>query len=427
MSRRGTSKDLDFGSDSFLDIIANIVGILIILIVVAGVKVSRQPVPVADVPTVEVPAVEAQLVDAPAPDTPSKVVAKQPTVDQSDLPAAPPETGPTLIAAPEPAAPPILPTLVQPEPDDLDENQFQPWVEVEDEPIATVVPPPKIEPPPLSPELLKQRRALAESLNNAESRLLAARKESSDLRNIVDGRSQKIAAETTAIANLQSEVENIEAAAQTTKTSVDRNLLKLATLKGQLKTATKPRTKVETIKHRLNPVSHEVSKKEIHFRLSKGRLSIVPLEELMDNLKRHVRKRSDSLMRFNRHTGRIGPISGYKLNYVMERQSLSTLQKLRDGSGFVRVEITEATIEPTTGVREMTPAEALRPGSEFSSQLHRVSADASLTFWVYPDSFEAYREIQSVVHDLGFAVAARPLPFGIPIGVSPNGTRSNAQ
>jgi hypothetical protein len=42
MSRRGTDAEQEFGSDSFLDIIANIVGILIILIVVAGVKVARQ-------------------------------------------------------------------------------------------------------------------------------------------------------------------------------------------------------------------------------------------------------------------------------------------------------------------------------------------------------------------------------------------------
>ena len=38
MSRRRSSGDQEFGSDSFLDIIANIVGILIILIVVAGLR-----------------------------------------------------------------------------------------------------------------------------------------------------------------------------------------------------------------------------------------------------------------------------------------------------------------------------------------------------------------------------------------------------
>ena len=43
MSRRFSSGDPDFGSDSFLDIVCNIVGILIILIVVVGVQVQQQP------------------------------------------------------------------------------------------------------------------------------------------------------------------------------------------------------------------------------------------------------------------------------------------------------------------------------------------------------------------------------------------------
>ncbi|MCA9085200.1 MAG: hypothetical protein KDA81_14145, partial [Planctomycetaceae bacterium] len=42
MSRRSAESSQEFGSDSFLDIIANIVGILIILIVLAGLKVARQ-------------------------------------------------------------------------------------------------------------------------------------------------------------------------------------------------------------------------------------------------------------------------------------------------------------------------------------------------------------------------------------------------
>ena len=46
--RRGTSQQA-VGDDSFLDIVANIVGILIILIVVAGVRASRAPVELSEV------------------------------------------------------------------------------------------------------------------------------------------------------------------------------------------------------------------------------------------------------------------------------------------------------------------------------------------------------------------------------------------
>jgi hypothetical protein len=52
---------------------------------------------------------------------------------------------------------------------------------------------------------------------------------------------------------------------------------------------------------------------------------------------------------------------------------------------------------------------------------------ASLTFWVYPDSFHAYRILQAACQAEGFIVAARPLPDGIPIAGSPDGTRSAGQ
>ena len=41
---REKDDDIEFGSDSFLDVVANIVGILIILIVVAGIKAGAAPV-----------------------------------------------------------------------------------------------------------------------------------------------------------------------------------------------------------------------------------------------------------------------------------------------------------------------------------------------------------------------------------------------
>ncbi len=44
MGRRAQTSELGFGSDSFLDVICNIVGILIILIVIVAVKVERQPI-----------------------------------------------------------------------------------------------------------------------------------------------------------------------------------------------------------------------------------------------------------------------------------------------------------------------------------------------------------------------------------------------
>ena len=71
MRRRGGRSELQVGNDSFLDIVANIVGILIILIVVAGVRVSRAPVTEGS-EVVESSTTELELVDPP------------PVIDRSD-------------------------------------------------------------------------------------------------------------------------------------------------------------------------------------------------------------------------------------------------------------------------------------------------------------------------------------------------------
>lgn len=76
MSRRQRHEE-EFGSDAFLDVLANMVGILIILIVIAGVRAARGPVataaegaPTADAPADPVPVAQAALPPDPDSDEP---------------------------------------------------------------------------------------------------------------------------------------------------------------------------------------------------------------------------------------------------------------------------------------------------------------------------------------------------------------------
>jgi hypothetical protein len=52
---------------------------------------------------------------------------------------------------------------------------------------------------------------------------------------------------------------------------------------------------------------------------------------------------------------------------------------------------------------------------------------ATVTVWVYPDSFDQFRQIKEELYKLGFLTASRPLPDGQPITGAPQGTRSAAQ
>ncbi len=49
---------------------------------------------------------------------------------------------------------------------------------------------------------------------------------------------------------------------------------------------------------------------------------------------------------------------------------------------------------------------------------------ATVTVWVYPDSFEQFRVLKEELYKLGYLTASRPMPEGQPISGSPQGTRS---
>jgi hypothetical protein len=73
-------------------------------------------------------------------------------------------------------------------------------------------------------------------------------------------------------------------------------------------------------------------------------------------------------------------------------------------------------------------AAALTEPSEFLAILNGFEPNrTTVTVWVYPDSFDAFRKLKSELFRRGYATAGRPMPEGHPIGGSPDGSRSAAQ
>ena len=103
MSRR-REFEIMFGSDSFLDVVANIVGILIILIVIAGVRVSQAPPKpkrsiISPVPILELPGDSTPPPVSPPSDLES--IAPEPILaDVASEPEAPIVSSP-LVPPPE--------------------------------------------------------------------------------------------------------------------------------------------------------------------------------------------------------------------------------------------------------------------------------------------------------------------------------------
>jgi hypothetical protein len=106
---------------------------------------------------------------------------------------------------------------------------------------------------------------------------------------------------------------------------------------------------------------------------------------------------------------------------------MSVVDELRYGAGVYRISVARWQLDVDRDAIHEAVDQALRPGSRFHRALLEARSEAMLTFWVYPDSFEAFSRLKAACHEHNFLVAGRPLPEGVPIAGSPMGTRSAGQ
>lgn len=365
MSRKYRDEE-HFGSDSFLDVLANIVGILIILIVSAAARVQRGP--------------ELSQTAAPVAET----------------------------AADEPA-------------------NASPVADEPETPAAQVVAAAELEPDEPPPEIAAELRALRQKIGALADQSRAA-----------EARLQQLRADSAAVA---ADLGTAEQAAAKDAGKVKQNQLRLARLEeaigerqgvlqgllAEFEVAENARPAATEVKHRLAPVSQEVAGHEVHFRLSKGRVSVVPIETLADRMKGQLERQKDWLASRGHHEAIVGPVDGFTMHFEVERKPLSTLDRNRYGYGAYRIGVSHWEIIPDRTLTDESPEEALRRVSRFALAVRTAPDHATLTFWVYPDSFHAYRILQAACQAEGFVVAARPLPEGVGIAGSPDGTRSAGQ
>lgn len=377
MSRRMRNDEIELGSDSFLDIIANIVGILIILIVIAGVKVSRQPVGTQSNPvettvtevTGTVPVADAIALLEPAEDEQVEPVAGR----KFELPAPPA----IFVSQPQKQALPIARAAISLEGDE-----------------STLA-------------------AIDNEKNALQARLARLTTERAEVSSAVDQKMAEVTKAQQHLSSLRNEVETKRKEAKQ--------------LRRRLAKAEQQKVNVEQIEHKVTPLGREVTGKETHFRISGGKVSAIPIEKLIGELKRDASKRQRVLLHTPAYQGRVGPIRGYRMTYEITRRRRSMSDPLDYSAGVFRVVVSEWKIEPTRELEEETVAQAVRAGSLFQRRLMTVEHDTTVTFWVYPDSFAQFRELQKLVHAEGLTVAGRPLPFGVPIAGSPNGSKSSGQ
>jgi hypothetical protein len=167
------------------------------------------------------------------------------------------------------------------------------------------------------------------------------------------------------------------------------------------------------------PISKTVDGKEMHVQLLGGRVTFVPFEALIDQLRASLREYASKLQDQGDVTDTLGPIGGFRLRYALERHDTPH-------GGFVQVSRIE--LIPTSSQLGEPLDAALAAKSNFRNKLEMMSPrQYTITVWTYPDSFAEFRRLKKELYGMGYAVAGRPLPEGMPIGASPSGSKSSAE
>jgi hypothetical protein len=381
MARR--DDDQAFGSDSFLDVVANVVGILIILIVIVGVRVGRTPV-LAILPELP-PAIETPLPPA-----------AEPVVE--------PEPEPVFVASLiEPPAPPPQPRVI-----------------VVEKPL------PELPTPQAPAALVTQSETLRREIDQfAEARAKLEQDVQAAGRRVTTTQSQ-LEARATAVAVASNQAEREQAELAAGERELAATLDQLQRLR-QMLAETDAEPAATTIQHRVTPIGRAVTGAELHFHLSQGRVAFVPVDDLARRLRTQIERQKALYTKVERYEGAVDPLDGFRMHYVIERNPLSFQEELKFGQNVVRMQVSQWIIQPEPALESESAEAALQRGSRFYQALMSAGRTTTLTFWVYPDSFELCGQLKEFAQQHGYDVAARPLPFGVPIAGSPSGSKSIAQ
>ncbi|MCS7236764.1 MAG: hypothetical protein NZ899_00660 [Thermoguttaceae bacterium] len=185
---------------------------------------------------------------------------------------------------------------------------------------------------------------------------------------------------------------------------------------------------VTQITHYPAPVAKFVDTKEVHFQLQSNRVAHIPLDRLIEQLKERAKLEASRLLSQSEWTDVVGPEGGFQLRFILRRYDvpINIPGQGRGTASYVRVE--HWVLLPTSPQLGEPLEKAIQPDSQFWRTVNQYNPkEYTITLWVYPESFEGYRQLRDRLHAAGYTCAARPLPAGVPISGSPRGSRSAAQ
>ncbi len=185
---------------------------------------------------------------------------------------------------------------------------------------------------------------------------------------------------------------------------------------------------IEEIECRPTPLAKVVTGDETHILLSDDHIAVVPFQQLLDSMMKDARSNSWRIKDEDVVERTIGPIGGFRVQYEIKKSKLVA----RGANGNVVAgyipDLVGCWFLPVQTPAGEPAGEALQPNSDFQQHLAQLNPQrTTVTIWTYPGNYEWLREVRRVVRELGFQIALRPLPAGVPIGASRSGTESVAE
>ncbi|MFT5300974.1 MAG: hypothetical protein ACI87E_000520 [Mariniblastus sp.] len=183
----------------------------------------------------------------------------------------------------------------------------------------------------------------------------------------------------------------------------------------------------EVIKHFPNPIAKTVFSKEVHFLLADGKLSYVPMEELIVKMKSEWKVKAEKLKRADRTIETVGPVANFRMQYELAVENVRQETKVGPTSRK-SVQFKHFKLLPTSVSAGESISDAISSDSEFNAVLGRYQPmETTVSVWVYPDGFEDHNRLKNWLHENSFQMASWPLEYGKQISGGPNGFRTSAQ
>ena len=153
----------------------------------------------------------------------------------------------------------------------------------------------------------------------------------------------------------------------------------------------------------------------LYMQLREGHLAVLPFKEIEDELVADVRGNLWRLRDGNGFARTIGPFSGFRVRYYVQKRSATTrigasaeMDRRGEVTSLARFEFI-----PVDSPLGETIDEALQPGSDLQEHLRRFPPDAGvLAIMVFPDSLAELHRLKKQMYELGYSIAEAPIPDG---------------